>query len=195
LSRLVVHVAYFTDPLCPWSWGAEPQVRRVEAEFCEQVRFTYVMAGMARDIDPRKKMASTLEMVAETGMPADPRLWRDDPPLSSFPACLAVKAAAEQGLDRPYLRRLRAGAFLLGERLDRDEVLLAAAGDVPDLDIERFAVDLRSDAVAERFAVDRAVAAAACPDGRPALPAFSVDDGPVIGVEELREVVLAAKGR
>jgi predicted DsbA family dithiol-disulfide isomerase len=190
LSRLVVHVAYFTDPLCPWSWGAEPQLRRLEVEFCDQVAITYVMAGMAKDIDAGPKLASTLDVVAETAMPADPRVWLEHPPRSSYPSCLAVKAAAEQDLDGPYLRRLREGTFLRRERLDNAEAFLAAARDVPALDLPRFEIDLRSNAIVELFGADRERAQAACDDGRPALPAFSVDGGPTIGVDELRTAVL-----
>lgn len=192
LSRLVVHVAYFTDPLCPWSWGAEPHVRRLEVEFSGQVRITYVMAGMSREIDAARKVASTLDVVAETGMPADPRVWISDPPRSSHPSCVAVKAAAEQGLDGPYLRRLREGVMVGRERLDHDDALLAAARDVPGLDPGRFESDLRSEAVAAQFAAERQAAAAACGDHRPWLPAFSVDCGPVVGVAELRDAVVVA---
>ena len=45
----VVHVVYFTDPACPWSWAAEPAVRRLQVEFAEEVSITYVMGGLARD--------------------------------------------------------------------------------------------------------------------------------------------------
>jgi predicted DsbA family dithiol-disulfide isomerase len=192
LSRLVVHVAYFTDPLCPWSWGAEPQLRRLEVEFSAQVAITYVMAGMAKDVDAGQKLASTLDVVAETGMPADPRVWLEDPPRSSYPSCLAVKAAGAQHLDGPYLRRLREGAMLRRERLDDPDALLAAARDVDGLDPARFEHDLRSVAAAESFAADREQAHGACADGRPALPAFSVEGGTPIGIDELRAAVQVA---
>lgn len=192
LSRLVVHVAYFTDPLCPWSWGAEPQLRRLEVEFSDQVAITYVMAGMSREIEADAKLASTLDVVAETGMPADPRLWLQHPPRSSYPACLAVKAAGEQGLDGPYLRRLREGAMLGRERLDNAEAFLGAARDVPALDLDRFEVDLRSDAIAELFGADRERSLASCGnDERPALPAFSVESADPVGRKDLRPSVLA----
>jgi protein-disulfide isomerase-like protein with CxxC motif len=43
-----VHVTYFTDPVCPWSWAAEPAVRRLQVEFGESVSITYVMGGLGR---------------------------------------------------------------------------------------------------------------------------------------------------
>jgi predicted DsbA family dithiol-disulfide isomerase len=192
LSRLVVHVAYFTDPLCPWSWGAEPQLRRLQVEFSDQVAITYVMAGMSREIDAPAKVASTLDVVAETGMPADPRIWLEQPPRSSYPACLAVKAAGEQQLDGRYLRRLREGAMLRRERLDNADALQAAARDVAGLDLARFEIDLRSNAIVELFAADRERSKAVCGDHRPALPAFAVEDGAALGPDELRDAVIAA---
>lgn len=188
----MIHVAYFTDPLCPWSWGAEPLLRRLEVEFSDQVQITYVMVGMAREIEPSGKLASTLDVVAQTGQPADPRIWLEHPPRSSYPSCLAVKAASEQALDAPFLRRLREGAFLRRERADNAEAFVVAARDVAGLDLPRFDIDMRSNAIVELFGADRERAHAACGDDRPALPAFSVDDGEVVGVEELRDAVLAA---
>lgn len=191
----MVHVAYFTDPLCPWSWGAEPQLRRLEVEFSGHVRITYLMAGMSREIDAAAKVRSTLDVVAKTGMPADPRIWLDHPPTSSYPSCVAVKAAAEQELDGPYLRRLREGAMLRRERIDHAGAFLTAARDVAGLDLARFEADLASDATGSRFAADRENAVATCGDHRPSLPAFTVDGGTAIGPEELRAAVLAAGGQ
>ena len=82
-GTLPVHVLYVTDPACPWSWGAEPAVRRLEAEFGDEVRITYVMGGLWREIRPAEALAQTLDAAAQSGMPADPRLWLDAPLLVS----------------------------------------------------------------------------------------------------------------
>ena len=80
----------------------EPELRRLQAEFGDQVAVTYVMGGLAREFTtPLDELRRWLDVGAQTGMPVDPRLWLDAPPASSYPACLAVKAAAEQGLDGP----------------------------------------------------------------------------------------------
>jgi predicted DsbA family dithiol-disulfide isomerase len=42
-AEIVVHVMYYTHPACPWSWAAEPCLRRIEAEFGDGVSITYVM--------------------------------------------------------------------------------------------------------------------------------------------------------
>jgi predicted DsbA family dithiol-disulfide isomerase len=188
----MIDVVYFTDPVCPWSWAAEPALRRVEAEFGDQVRIRYVMVGMAREVDAEHELRELLEAVGQSGMPADPRVWIDGPPRSSHPACLAVKAAAEQRLDGPYLRRLRLGLMTRRERLDNPEALLAAARDVAGLDVARFDIDMRSNAIVEAFGADRDLAGR-----RPGIPAFAIDGGPPLegpDVEGLRAAVLAAGG-
>src|SRR3954462_13292142 len=123
----MIHVAYYTDPLCPWSWAAEPTLRRLEVEFSDQVQITYVMVGMARETDAAHLLESTLEAAASSGMPAGARGWLEGAPRSSHPACLAVKAAAEQGCDAAFLRRLRVGLMTARERIDNPEAFLGAA--------------------------------------------------------------------
>ncbi len=150
-----VHVLYVTDPACPWSWGAEPALRRLLAEFGEGVRITYVMGGLARQFDrPLETARAWLDAAAASGMPADPRMWWDAPPASSYPAALAVKAAAEQRLDGPYLRRLREGFAVEGRKLDNADALTTAARDVPGMNVERFKNDLQSNAIVEAFGAD-----------------------------------------
>jgi putative protein-disulfide isomerase len=151
---LAIHVLYVTDPACPWSWGAEPVLRRLQAEFGEGVRITYVMGGLWRAIEPAKALAETLEAAAASGMPVDPRLWLDAPPKSTYPACLAVKAAAEQGLDGPYLRRVREAIMCERVKADTTDALVALARDVPTMNIDRFALDLGSNAITEAFGAD-----------------------------------------
>ena len=187
---MVLALTVFTDPACPVSWGAEPVLRRLEVEFGEQVRITYVMAGMAREIpDPAGELRRWLDVAAETGMPCDPRLWLDAPLRSSYPACIAVKAAAEQGLDGPYLRRLREGIACERRRLDHPEALLAAAREVPGLNADRFAVDLGSNAIVEAFGADlERTRAAGAASGTFAL------EGTPVPAADLRAAVLDAGG-
>jgi predicted DsbA family dithiol-disulfide isomerase len=190
LSKVVLHAAYLTDPLCPWSWAAEPQLRRLQVEFGADLAITYVMVGIDREVDAAQKLAVTLDALAGSGMPGDPRAWLDAAPRSSHPACLAVKAAAEQGLDGPYLRRLREGLFAGRERIDNVEAFLVAGRDVEGLDVGRFEIDLRSDATVEAFAADRDRAGG---EDRPEVPALVLDGGePLTEPAGWRAAVLAA---
>ena len=126
----------------------------MQAEFGDEVRITYVMGGLWRDIQPPRALAVTLDAAAETGMPVDPRLWLGAAPKSSYPACLAVKAAAEQGLDGPYLRRLREALMCERVKADTTDAFVTLAREVEGLDVDRFAVDLGSNAIVEAFGAD-----------------------------------------
>lgn len=201
----VVRVLYYTDPVCPWSWAAEPALRRLQAEFGDEVRVTYVMGGLAREFEGTGELEHVLDVMADTGMPADPRVWLDRPPASSYPACQAVKAAGEQDLDGPYLRVVREGLMVGRRTLDSAQTLVDAAREVEGMNVERFELDLRSHAIAELFAADLDLARAAAPEqhdgrGRVPFPSFEVsgEDVRLRGVygdhrvEPLREAAVAA---
>ena len=150
----------FTDPACPWSWAAEPVVRRLQVEFGAELEFRWVMGGLARsypdDVASRASMVERwLGVAGKTGAPLDPRIWFEAPLRSSYPAGMAVKAAAEQAEDdgAAYLRALREGIFCFRRRLDGTEALVGAARDA-GLDGARVERDLGSSATVEAFAAD-----------------------------------------
>jgi hypothetical protein len=125
-------------------------------EFGADLDITYVMGGLAREFEDVPGLVMTwLEHAAESGMPLDPRIWSGDAPRSSYPACIAFRAAAEQGPDAAerYLRALREG-FMCGRRkLDAPEALVEEARRV-GLDTQRFRVDLDSHGTLEAFGSD-----------------------------------------
>ena len=187
-----VRAIYYTDPADPWSWALEPALRRIHVEFGDRVPFTYVMGGLARQIEDGPAVARTwLDAGAASGMPVDPRLWLDGPPASTYPACLAVKAAADQGDPAPYLRRLREGFALHGRKLDTTEALVEAARGTPGVDVERFRIDLASNAIVEAFGADLERMRAR----ELTVPTIEIGDRPLFGLvayDELRDAALAA---
>jgi predicted DsbA family dithiol-disulfide isomerase len=187
----VVHTYYYTDPACPWSWALEPAVRKLSQEFAGSLSVTYVMCGMAREFgDPESLVRDMLEAADRSGMPVDARLWLSAPPRSSHPACLAVKAAAEQGDPGPYLRRLREGLMCRRRKLDSTDALLEEARSVPSLDLDKLRHAFGSHAIVEAFAADLDRAAAVPAEhhapgtGRVKLPSleFRGGDGVVHGI-------------
>jgi predicted DsbA family dithiol-disulfide isomerase len=155
---MTVEVRFYTDPACPWSWAAEPALRRLMWEFEGELEFVWVMGGLARSYE-RADMLQVISVwlidAAEGGMPCDPRIWTENPLESTYPACQAVKAATEQGADAAYryLRTLREGIMFERRKLDHAEALIDAAGRA-QIDRRRFELDLRSHAITEAFGAD-----------------------------------------
>jgi predicted DsbA family dithiol-disulfide isomerase len=155
---MTVQVRFYTDPACPWSWNAEPALRRLMWEFENQLGFDWVMGGLARSYEHADLFDIVrvwLEDAAAGGMPCDPRLWTENPLDSTYPACRAAKAAEMQGGEAAYryLRTLREGILCERRKLDDAEALTDAA-DRAGIDRERFEADLRSPASEEAFEAD-----------------------------------------
>jgi len=152
---MAVRVRCITDPACVWSWAVEPAVRALMVEFADELEWTFVMGGLAREVGPDGYVRQWLEGSGESGMPTDPRVWFEGPINSTYPACMAVKAAQEQGPQAAgrYLRALREGILALRRKLDTTEALVEEARGA-GLDAERFRIDLASHAIVEAFGKD-----------------------------------------
>jgi putative protein-disulfide isomerase len=152
-----VSARYFTDPASSASWATEPMLRRLLVEFGNDLSITYVMGGLAREFPavPTPLVAEWLDDAERSGMPLDPRLWLEAPLKSSYPASMAVKAAAEQGpeAEERCLRALREGILCHRRKLDNTEALVEEARRA-GLDAARFRVDLGSHAIVEALGAD-----------------------------------------
>jgi predicted DsbA family dithiol-disulfide isomerase len=179
-----VPVSVLTDPYCAWSWAAEPQFRRLQVEFGAGLDYTFVIVGLQRGASALAY--DLVEAAAESGMPADARVFLRDPPTSTHPAGLAITAVAEQGDPGPYIRRLREAILLERRRMDTAPALLDAAREVGGLDLERLRIDFGSNAIVERFGAD-------IERGRGVrTPAIVFDGGEPLPPERWREAALAA---
>ena len=163
-----MQVRWFTDPACSWSWGAEPLLRRLIWEFDGELDFVWAMGGLARRYGSSYRdeegsigagadcfadlMSHWLNVAGQTGMPCDPRLWTESPIDSTFPSCVAVEAASEQGWEAAYryLRRVREGLFCERLRLDDREALVGEA-EAAGLDRARFEAAFDSPAATRSF--------------------------------------------
>ena len=187
-------VAYLTDPASPACWGTEPSVRRLVTEFGDDLSWTFVMAGLHREIAPALHGALALDWLAaaeESRMPFDPLIWRVAPLKSNYPAAMAVKAAADQGDESRYLRLVREGIMCFRRKLDTAESLTEVARDA-GLDVDRFRLDLASNAIVEAFGNDLETARAI--EGLE-LPTLRIGDALLSGVhpyDEYRAAALAA---
>jgi predicted DsbA family dithiol-disulfide isomerase len=196
-----VPVHYFTDPACPMSWGHEPNVRRLMVEFGDGLDWRLVMGGLARDYSGHEKGALVhwVEEAALIDMPLDPLLWNESPISSTYPACIAVKAAGEQGLyaQHRFLRVLREGLLCFRRKLDSLEPFVEEARRAR-LDVERFRSDATSHAMVEAFGADleltRDVPPGSPRSDRVPFPTLRVGERWLFGrvpYEELRGAVVA----
>ena len=156
MSDIPIQVRVVTDPMCVWSWATEPKLRRLCWELGDRIDVRWVMGGMAREIgdeQAERYKRVWLDAAAESAMPIDPRLWTQGGIASTYPACQAVVAASEQGPEAAgrYLRLVREGLMCERRRLDGPEALIALA-EPAGLDVARFEIDLRSNAIMEAFA-------------------------------------------
>jgi len=167
-------------------------------EFGADLEWSWVMAGLHRQIDdPGARVAEWLQEAGRSGMPFDTRLWLEGAIRSTHPACMAVKAAAEQADDNgyAYLRALREGIMCLRRKLDTTEALVEEARGV-GLDPERFRIDLGSHATAEAFGADLEHARAA--PGPLPRATFVADDGSehvAAAPDRMAEAAVAAGAR
>jgi predicted DsbA family dithiol-disulfide isomerase len=164
----MMEVRCHTDPACPWSWAMEPVIRRLMVVFGDGLQWRFVMGGLHRELGPEDRARLTtawLKVADATAAPLDPLIWDEGPLRSTYPACMAVEAAAEQAADGgyAYLRRLREGIMCFRRKLDHSEALVEEARHA-GLDVERFRIDLSSHGTTEAFAADLDRAAALAPE-------------------------------
>ncbi|MEX2336473.1 MAG: DsbA family protein [Fulvivirga sp.] len=158
-----LEIEYYTDPLCCWSWGFEPQWRRLRYEYAESLNWRYVVGGMLVDWNSYNDPVNSVSKPAQmgpvwkeakhlSGMPVNDHIWVENPPKSSYPACLAVKAAGRQGpeAEEKYLRKAREAVMTDLVDISQREVLLSLAGQVAEDNPDAFdPVKFRKDLVAK----------------------------------------------
>lgn len=167
-----LEIIYYTDPLCCWSWGMEPQVRRLIYEFRTAISWRYCMGGLLAGWknyhDEMNSVSRPIQMGPVwmhaqqiTGMPMQPNMWMKDPPASSYPACIAVKCAGLQSdkAGERYLRLLREALMLHGKNISREEILLEVSLQLSKekeygFDPSRFKKDLENDNGIKAFRKD-----------------------------------------
>ena len=158
-------VVEFTDPACSWAWGSEPKFRLLRWRYGDRLSWRRVMGGLVPNrlerepafdpVAPAPRRADYWSKVSEhTGQPWPVHLRRV--PVSSIEACLAVKAAERQGEPQAarLLRRLREACFVFGAPADTTERILAVAGGIDGLDLDRLAADVVTPEVRDAYRAD-----------------------------------------
>jgi putative protein-disulfide isomerase len=167
-----VEIIYYTDPLCCWSWAFEPHWKMLKAEFKGKISCRYRMGGLLPDWnsyhDPLNSVSRPsqmgpvwMEASRVSGVPIHDRIWMEDPPASSYPACIAVKCAELQSSEaaEEYLRCLREAVMLNGRNIARREILLElgeilSSASPHIFNFKKFKKDLHNDAGMNAFRDD-----------------------------------------
>ncbi len=171
IKNAKVSITYFTDPLCCWSWAFEENWQRLKQEFKELIEWRYCMGGLLPDwehfndtvnsINRPLQMGAFWMYVSKTANVAiNHKIWYEDPPASSYPACVAVKCAelqSEQAADI-MLANLRRSSMIEGINIAKKEMIMNIAEQISGpsqvLDFKQFAADFNSDKAMENFRQD-----------------------------------------
>jgi predicted DsbA family dithiol-disulfide isomerase len=171
MKKAIVEIIEFTDPYCTWCWGSEPILRKLKWVFGDQIRVSYKMGGLVKDIkgfyDPLNQIGGEfwylqvanhwLEASSLHGMPVNTKQFSEyhQEFTSTWPANIATKAAEMQNkeLAWKYLRRLREAAAAEARPIHRLEEQLKLAKEV-GLDEKKMKEDIESGKAYEEFMKD-----------------------------------------
>jgi predicted DsbA family dithiol-disulfide isomerase len=163
-----VDIAFYTDPLCCWSYAMDIQLQKLVNEYGEKMTVRHCMGGMIPDWNnyndevnavtrPIQMGPVWMEASHRSGVYMYDRIWKEDPPASSYPACIAVKCAGLQSenFEYEYLRLVRKAVMKHGKNIARNSVLFEVAESMPvPFDAKQFREDLLSGAGKPAFHKD-----------------------------------------
>ncbi len=165
-ARSKITVLHYADPWCWKCWGLEPVIQRLNEVYGDQVEVVYKTGGLFERLD---------SWIAEEGLtgyedletwikqskqemriPFDASYLTDTRPESSWPACVAVEAAWEQGsrLGYEFYRSLIEAIQLLGKD-GSDKAVQVEVARTAGLDVDRFVRDLDDPKIKARFLAHR----------------------------------------
>ncbi len=165
-------LTFYTDPLCCWCWVMESHLRELVTRYRVKVKWRYCMGGLIPDwntySDSRYEINHPSQMAAHwmyasglTGKQINTAVWVNDPPASSYPACLAVKCAGLQSLsaEENFLRLMQSAVMENGWNISKKNVQMRLAKsltlkDPKNFSIDRFADDLDAEEGRDAFRKD-----------------------------------------
>ncbi|MEN2488691.1 DsbA family protein [Flavobacterium sp. B11] len=145
-----IKIIYYTDPICSSCWGIEPQLRKLKLEYGEYFEIDYRMGGLLPDWSYNSGGISKPSDVAHHWdeaslyyeMPIDGNVWLEDPLDSSYPSCIAMKAAQMQNKEKAvyFMRILREKLYLDKKNIAKWENI-AEAAKIAGLDVPKLKAD------------------------------------------------------
>ncbi len=150
-----IKIVYYTDPICSSCWGIEPQLRKLKLEYGDAFEIDYRMGGLLPNWSYNSGGISKPSDVAHHWdeaslhyeMPIDGNVWLEDPLDSSYPSCIAMKAAQMQDKEKAvkFMRILREKLYLEKKNIAKWENI-AEAAKLTGLDIQKLKKDYEGDA-------------------------------------------------
>lgn len=150
-----VKVVYYTDPICSSCWGIEPQLRKLKLEYGDYIDIDYRMGGLLPDWSYNSGGISKPSDVAlhwdeaslHYEMPIDGNVWIEDPLDSSYPSCIAMKAAQIQDKEKAvkFMRIIREKLYLEKKNIAKWENI-AEAAQLAGLDVNQLKTDYDEEA-------------------------------------------------
>lgn len=155
-------ITYFTDPLCCWSWGMQPHLDSLQDRFGNRMTMTLMMGGLLPSWTNYYDEANSVSRPAQMGpvwmhaaqlthRPVNYLVWANDPPDSSYPACIAVKCAALQSPELAMLlfRDLQQAVMQEGKNISKNEtiqvIVTKLSKEYPLFNQKQFTADFLSD--------------------------------------------------
>lgn len=149
-----IKIIYYTDPICSSCWGIEPQLRKLKIEYGDYIEIDYRMGGLLPNWSYNSGGISKPSDVAHHWdeasshyeMPIDCNVWIEDPLDSSYPSCIAMKAAQIQSKEKAvkFMRILREKLYLEKKNIAKWENI-AEAAKIAKLDIAKLKTDYEGD--------------------------------------------------
>jgi putative protein-disulfide isomerase len=151
-----IKITFYTDPLCCWSWAFEPQWKKLLDNHGNEIQYEYVMGGLIPNWqtynDPLNSVSKPIQMgpvwmhASEvTRVKMKYSIWHEDPPSSSYPACIAVKTVGLQSAAaaEAYLNKIRRAVMEEGQNISKPGVLLSIASELAmeNFDFNKFETD------------------------------------------------------
>lgn len=167
-----LRVTWYTDPHNIWCWGCEPMIRRLQTVYAPSVELVVRQGGLFEDFTPVRQQWARMSggrwtdsvraffeaVGGQHRMPMDAErmIAAVDDFTSTWPACIAAKAAALQGAapGLRYLRALREAWCLDARAIHRVGVQTDVAREV-GLDLGAFARALDDGTAEAAFRDDR----------------------------------------
>lgn len=121
----------------------EPQMRKLRYLLKDKLKIKYIMGGLLRDWKhysdnlnnincPSQLGPLWMEAKQRSGQPIEENIWLFNPVDTSYPACMAVKAAENQSLvaGEAMLRKLREAVMMNKKNIGETDILMELALDL-----------------------------------------------------------------